>query len=69
VPDLDLDTAQGASRIFSLLRRARPVLLNLSKPGGFDIARWSERVQLSTQLAPANGSFQLSESLLRQVLC
>jgi 2-polyprenyl-6-methoxyphenol hydroxylase-like FAD-dependent oxidoreductase len=46
VPDLDLATANGPLRVFSLLHDARPVLLNVGEPGGFDIARWADRVQL-----------------------
>ena len=46
VPDLDLITAQGTVRVFSLLHRARPVVLNLGDPGAIDIARWTDRVQL-----------------------
>jgi 3-(3-hydroxy-phenyl)propionate hydroxylase len=45
VPDLDLVTAHGPRRVFTLLHDARPVLLNLGEPGGFDIARWADRVQ------------------------
>ena len=33
-------------RVFSLLHDAKPVLLNLGEPGGFDIAPWADRVQL-----------------------
>jgi 3-(3-hydroxy-phenyl)propionate hydroxylase len=46
MPDLDLVTGNGALRVFSLLHDARPVLLNLGEPGGFDIAAWADRVQL-----------------------
>ena len=46
MPDLDLVTAGGPLRVFTLLHNARPVLLNLGEPGGFDIAPWSDRVQL-----------------------
>ncbi len=46
MPDLDLVTASGPLRVFTLLHDARPVLLNLGEPGGFDIAPWAERVQL-----------------------
>ena len=46
MPDLDLVTADGPLRVFELLHDARPVLLNLSKPGGFDITPWADRVQL-----------------------
>jgi 2-polyprenyl-6-methoxyphenol hydroxylase-like FAD-dependent oxidoreductase len=46
MPDLDLATADGATRVFALLHEARPVLLNLGPPGGFDIAPWADRVRL-----------------------
>jgi 2-polyprenyl-6-methoxyphenol hydroxylase-like FAD-dependent oxidoreductase len=45
MPDLDLVTADGPLRVFTLLHHARPVLLNLGEPGGFDIAPWADRVQ------------------------
>jgi 3-(3-hydroxy-phenyl)propionate hydroxylase len=46
MPDLDLVTADGPRRVFTLLHDARPVLLNLGEPGGFDITPWADRVQL-----------------------
>ena len=46
MPDLDLVTADGSLRVFTLLHDARPVLLNLGEPGGVDIAPWADRVQL-----------------------
>jgi 2-polyprenyl-6-methoxyphenol hydroxylase-like FAD-dependent oxidoreductase len=46
MPDLDLVTADGPLRVFALLHDARPVLLNLGEPGGFDITPWADRVQL-----------------------
>ena len=46
MPDLDLVTASGPLRVFTLLHHARPVLLNLGEPGGFDITPWADRVQL-----------------------
>jgi 2-polyprenyl-6-methoxyphenol hydroxylase-like FAD-dependent oxidoreductase len=46
VPDLDLVTVNGRLRVFTLLHDARPVLLNLGEPGGFDITPWADRVQL-----------------------
>ncbi|WP_437771087.1 FAD-dependent monooxygenase [Arthrobacter sp. KNU40] len=46
IPDLDLVTANGPLRVFSLLHDARPVLLNLGSPGGIDITPWADRVQL-----------------------
>src|SRR5687768_9816812 len=46
MPDLDLVTANGPLRVFTLLHDARPVLLNLGEPGGVDITPWADRVQL-----------------------
>jgi 2-polyprenyl-6-methoxyphenol hydroxylase-like FAD-dependent oxidoreductase len=46
VPDLDLVTADGPLRVFTLLHDARPVLLNLGEPGGYDITPWADRVEL-----------------------
>jgi 3-(3-hydroxy-phenyl)propionate hydroxylase len=46
MPDLDLVTANGPLRVFTLLHDARPVLLNLGEPGGFDVIPWADRVQL-----------------------
>jgi 2-polyprenyl-6-methoxyphenol hydroxylase-like FAD-dependent oxidoreductase len=46
MPDLDLITDNGSLRLFTLLHDARPVLLNLGEPGGFDITPWADRVQL-----------------------
>jgi len=46
MPDLDLVTADGPLRVFALLHDARPVLLNLGEPGGFDITPWAQRVRL-----------------------
>ena len=46
MPDLDLLTADGPLRVFTLLHDARPVLINLGEPGGFDITPWADRVKL-----------------------
>jgi 3-(3-hydroxy-phenyl)propionate hydroxylase len=46
MPDLDLVTANGPLRVFTLLPAARTVLLNLGEPGGFDISPWADRVRL-----------------------
>jgi len=46
MPDLDLVMADGPLRVFELLHGAKPVLLNLGEPGGFDITPWADRVQL-----------------------
>jgi 3-(3-hydroxy-phenyl)propionate hydroxylase len=45
VPDLDLDTAEGPVRVFTLLHDARPVLLNLGEPGDVDAGSWAGRVR------------------------
>ena len=46
MPDLEVVTADGPRRVFSLLHDARPVLLNLGDPGSFDNTPRSEWVQL-----------------------
>jgi hypothetical protein len=46
MPDLDIATAGGPLRVYELLHRARPVLLNLGQPGIFDITPWADPVQL-----------------------
>ncbi|HRA34669.1 MAG TPA: FAD-dependent monooxygenase [Acidimicrobiales bacterium] len=46
MPDLDLHTVDGPTRVFALLHEARPVLLNLGQAGGFDLAPWADRVRL-----------------------
>jgi len=45
MPDLDLVTADGPLRVYSLLHDARPVLLNLARPEGLDLAPWADRVR------------------------
>ena len=70
MPDLDLATANGTLRVFSLLHDARPVLLNLGEPGGFDITPWADRVQLidaayaGTWELPALGSVTAPAAVL-----
>ncbi|MGB6411825.1 MAG: FAD-dependent monooxygenase [Candidatus Cybelea sp.] len=46
MPDLDLVTANGPLRLFTLLRDAGPLLLNLGDPGDVDMTRWADRVKL-----------------------
>jgi 2-polyprenyl-6-methoxyphenol hydroxylase-like FAD-dependent oxidoreductase len=46
MPDLDLATADGPLRLFELLHGARPVLLALDEPAGFEIGPWADSVQL-----------------------
>jgi len=45
MPDLDLLTAEGPRRVFTLLHEARPVLLNLGEPGALSVTPWAARVQ------------------------
>jgi hypothetical protein len=45
MPDLDLVTANGPLRVFTLLHDARPVLLNLGEPGDFNLTPWAHRVR------------------------
>lgn len=44
-PDLDLETAQGPTRVFALLHEPRPVVLNLGDPAALDVAWWADRVR------------------------
>jgi 3-(3-hydroxy-phenyl)propionate hydroxylase len=46
MPDLDLVTADGPLRVFTLLHDAKPLLLNLGEPGGFDITPRADSVRL-----------------------
>jgi 3-(3-hydroxy-phenyl)propionate hydroxylase len=46
MPDLDLITADGPLRVFTLLHDARPVLINFGESGGFDITQWADRIRL-----------------------
>ena len=43
--DLDLVTADGPARVFTLLHNARPVLLSLGEPGSLDTTPWADRVR------------------------
>ncbi|MBN7137732.1 hypothetical protein A7A76_23850 [Lysobacter enzymogenes] len=45
MPDLDLSVDGEPVRVFKLLHRARPVLLNFGGPDAVDIAAWADRVQ------------------------
>ncbi|HSK05736.1 MAG TPA: FAD-dependent monooxygenase [Kofleriaceae bacterium] len=45
MPDLDVITADGPRRVFTLLHDARPVLLDLGEAGALDIAPWADRVR------------------------
>lgn len=45
MPDLDVVTSDGPSRVFALLHAARPVLLNFAQAGALDITGWADRVR------------------------
>ena len=46
MPDLDLATADGTVRVFSLLHHARAVLLNFDGARSFDITPWADRIRM-----------------------
>ncbi|HET7482628.1 MAG TPA: FAD-dependent monooxygenase [Actinomycetota bacterium] len=46
MPDLDLVTSDGSTRVAALLHDARPVLLNFGDPGAVDVAAWTDRVNV-----------------------
>jgi 2-polyprenyl-6-methoxyphenol hydroxylase-like FAD-dependent oxidoreductase len=46
MPDLELVTADGRLRVFTLLHGARPVILKFDEPASFDVTPWADRVQL-----------------------
>jgi hypothetical protein len=45
MPDLDVVTPIGPVRVFTLLHRGQPVLLNLGEPAALDIGPWDDRVR------------------------
>jgi 3-(3-hydroxy-phenyl)propionate hydroxylase len=57
MPDLDLETADGPTRLFTLLHRARPVLLNLAEADSADIGPWADRVPVTS--ASYDGAWEL----------
>ena len=46
MPDLDVVAASGPLRVFTLLHRARPLLLNFGEAGALQIAPWANRVEI-----------------------
>ncbi len=57
MPDLDLHTDSGATRVFTLLHDARPVLLDLTGSGGEEPSPWAGRV--TTVEASDDGPWEL----------
>jgi 2-polyprenyl-6-methoxyphenol hydroxylase-like FAD-dependent oxidoreductase len=45
MPDLDLVTEGGPTRVFTLLHDARPLLLDLGEPGAIDVTPWADRIR------------------------
>jgi 2-polyprenyl-6-methoxyphenol hydroxylase-like FAD-dependent oxidoreductase len=45
IPDLDLLTTDGPMRIFELLHDAKPLLLELGRPGELHTGAWADRVR------------------------
>jgi 3-(3-hydroxy-phenyl)propionate hydroxylase len=46
MPDLDIDTDDGPTRVFALLHDARPLLLNFAEPGSLSVDGWTDRIKL-----------------------
>ncbi len=46
MPDLELTTAQGPERLFTLLHDAQAVLVNLGEPGSVAPGAWGDRVRV-----------------------
>ncbi len=58
IPDLDLQTPSGPTRLFTFLHQARGVLLKFGGlPWDFDITPWSDRVSMFDVYY--NGTWQL----------
>jgi 3-(3-hydroxy-phenyl)propionate hydroxylase len=57
MPDLDLETADGPTRVSELLHDARPLLLDLAGPRQFEVVPWADRVR--TMDARFEGALEL----------
>jgi 3-(3-hydroxy-phenyl)propionate hydroxylase len=57
MPDLDLRTAAGTIRTYTLLHDARPLLLSLGRTVSVDLSRWHDRVRVVE--ATADGPWEL----------
>jgi aromatic ring hydroxylase-like protein/FAD binding domain-containing protein len=53
MPDLDVVTADGPRRVFTLLHDARPVLVDLGERGVFDITAWDRVRRIEARYAGA----------------
>jgi 3-(3-hydroxy-phenyl)propionate hydroxylase len=45
MPDLEVGTPDGPVRIHTLLHDARPLLVNIGRPGSIDIGPWADQVR------------------------
>jgi 2-polyprenyl-6-methoxyphenol hydroxylase-like FAD-dependent oxidoreductase len=57
MPDIDLHTADGPTRVYQLLHDARPLLLSLGQPARVDISPWEDRVR--SVAASHDGAWEL----------
>lgn len=70
MPDLDIAVDEAPTRVYALLRDARPVLLDFGTQGGVDIAPWADRVRCvrarhdGTWALPALGSVDAPSAVL-----
>jgi 3-(3-hydroxy-phenyl)propionate hydroxylase len=46
MPDIEVVTAMGRTRVSTLLHEARPVFLNLEEPSRFKVSPWADRVRV-----------------------
>jgi 2-polyprenyl-6-methoxyphenol hydroxylase-like FAD-dependent oxidoreductase len=46
MPDLDIETADGPTRVFALLHDARPLLVNFAQPCSLSAHGWSDRIKM-----------------------
>lgn len=46
MPDLDIVTVDGSTRVFTLLHDAQPMLINFGEPGAIATAGWTDRIKL-----------------------
>ena len=57
MPDLDLVTAQGPTRVYAMLHDARPLLLDFDASIGIDLAPW--RARIASRQARCDGPWAL----------
>ncbi len=56
MPDLDIETDEGPTRVYTLLHEARPLLLDFTN-GELELARWANRIR--TVRATYDGAWEL----------